>query len=50
MPPAFYTQFYTQIEKYAADPTPKILDEVLKELENLRIEARDNNEWVDWGY
>jgi len=50
MPPDFYTQFYTQIEKYAVDPTNETLDEVLNELERLRIEASTEGKWVNWGW
>ena len=50
MPPDFYVQFYTQIEKYAVGPTNEILDEVLNELERLRIEASTEGKWVNWGW
>jgi len=48
MPPDFYTQFYTQIEKYAVDPNNETLDEVLNELERLRIEVSTEGKWVNW--
>jgi len=50
MPPDFYTQFYTEIEKYAVNPTDETLDEVLNELERLRSEAFMEGKWVNWGW
>lgn len=46
--PDFLGEIKAQVQKYALEPTPEVLEEVLDTLEALRLDIWLQDKWADW--